>query len=293
MELEVYQRNVSVILKKRTTANRIYLEFLKFLTLNNLGGPGAGQYSGDELLRYSSCLQFAGYDNSTILTRLRHIEGETRRAALRGGISCKMVYSFFAEAKARSGSKHALDAEQSTLVAALSGAPSCASRTQLGLILLTGVRNMDIDGFGDLRFVRGSTHQWEVFADVTIAKQRKSPEDKTLLQLKGATCMFHLFDTSLQRDLVAWDKAITPFVQVGTMLRWMKSLPALKSFTTYSFRRCFIHAIIQAFTRENGSVDWPSVTQFTLHFSEKSVKSVYAKKAKELHPRNSVVDDDV
>ena len=263
-EMDTYQRNLSASLKKRKAAISAFSDFQKFLRINQLGGPHPYDYDGDMLLRYASCLECAKMDKGSITTHLRHIEGETRRSRLPSGISCRMVFVLFAEGKARAGAKHALDANQTELVSALAAAPSCTERTQMTLMLVTGVRNKDIQGFGDLRFVKVAG-SWEVFADVTIAKQRKSPEDKTLLQLRGTTCVFGALPMSLQRDLVAWDKR--NFMEVGLILVWLKNQVSLRKFTTYTFRRCFIHIIIHAFTRSNGTVDWTSVTQFTLHFS--------------------------
>lgn len=246
MESDVYVRNRTAILKKRKAAVATFAEFQTFLRLNNLGGPAPYDYDGDMLLRYSSCLEFARMDKGSILTKLRYIEGETRRARMPSGISCRMVHSLFAEAKAKAGAKHALDASQKELVTALSLAPSSTERTQLSLMLITGVRNKDIEGFGDLRFIKVE-NSWEIYADVTIAKQRKSPEDKTLLQLRGPTSLFGSLSSSMQRDLVAWDKK--NFKEVGLVLLWMKGQHGLCKYTTYTFRRCFIHIIIHAFTR--------------------------------------------
>lgn len=54
-------------------------------------------------------------------------------------------------------------------------------------------------------------------------------------------------------------------------------------FSTYTFRRNYVHRVLEEFTEVDGTVDWEKVTQYTLHFSEKVVKSVYAKTAEELY----------
>jgi len=60
----------------------------------------------------------------------------------------------------------------------------------------------------------------------------------------------------------------------------MRSQSSLKKFTTYSFRRNYVHRIIDHFTTD-GTVDWDRVTQLTLHFSDKLVRSIYSKMAAE------------
>ena len=161
----------------------------------------------------------------------------------------------------------------------------------LCLMVVTGARNADIAGFGELRCVKGRTpaqaaqpdHNkggpWTVLADVVISKTRKSPDDKVLLTLKGKTCVFGLFPAVLQLPMIKWDRA--SHKEVGKVLSWMRTQPLLAKYTTYTFRRCFIHTIIDAFKNEDGSIDWKKVTEFTLHFSEKTVKSVYARSAGE------------
>lgn len=278
--------NVSraLMLKKRKAQIDAFEKYMGWCALNNFLEKSE---EAATIFRYCSCLStprlhegaMRFMDPGSVLTTIRNLRNEQRRRKSFEGITHAMVKSHYQALKAKLGSSHAPDADMATLVKALQDAPPDTEGVQLSIMLLTGSRNADIEGFGDIRFSR-SESDWTILADVVCSKTRKTPDETTLLTLKGPTCFFNSFSPAQQRRMMSFKT--DDFVDTPELLRWMKQHDSTKVFTTYSFRRCYIHNILSAFTSVvNGSINWEAVLQYTLHFSEKTVKSVYAKKAGE------------
>ena len=59
----------------------------------------------------------------------------------------------------------------------------------------------------------------------------------------------------------------------------LKSLgPELEGYTSYSFRRLFVHRVIERFTDEDEMVAWAEVVKLTAHVQIETVRVSYAKK---------------
>lgn len=283
-ENDLFNTMVKQILTKRAAQISAYEKYIEFCTLNSLVHTHAAT-----ILQYCACQKFNGMDPGSILTMEKYIFSEERRRRAHLGITRGLVVGLFKLAKTKVGTKHAVDADFDLLIAALSAAPACHERTQLCLMLLIGSRNKDISGYGALRFSKNATI-WTVLCDVVISKTRNSPDDKCLLTLRGITCTFGKFPANLQLAMMNWKGEY--FVKTATVLTFMKKANTLAKYTTYTFRRNYIHRIITVFSNRDGSADWKSILQFTLHFSEKTVKSVYAKTAAEIAGDLSTSDTD-
>ena len=274
-EYDEYKRIQVAIAKKRTTSHRAYVKFCTFCTINTLDPKLPAS-----ILKYMACNLQAGMDPGSLLTMLRYIESEDHNVEMPDQITNRAIRGYLRLQKTKKGSRHAKDADVHVLIASLEACPSCEYRTQLALILLVGLRNADLEGTGARRIRENDTPP-KILFDVIVSKQRKRPEEKVLLRIQGPLCKAGLFSQGLLRDMKRWRPQL--FRPVALVLPWMKTQPSLRMFSTYTFRRNYVHRVLEEFTEVDGTVDWEKVTQYTLHFSEKVVKSVYAKTAEELY----------
>ncbi len=279
-EANLYLANRLYLEKKHAAARALYREFQEFTTLNGYGD----QPIAERLLRYCSTLEFWGYDPGTIVGRLRTLRSEIRRG---GSYSISQVEAIYGERKTKTGTWRAKDHSSEDLIETMSSWPSCEERTQLALILLNGCRNIDLAGTGGMVVTPS-----RVSADVIISKTRKRTEDRATLDLRPPFCILSAFPTDIISDLIAWSRRASGTTEqsahrvrrvftgrktagTGVILHFLRrhNFPG----TTYSFRRAYIHRTITLCTDADGSVDWAKVTERTLHFDPKLVKSVYAK----------------
>ncbi len=273
-ERMAYERNKELLIVKYKAQRREHEQYVNFCQINSLDTE-----EGNSLLLYGSCMESAGKDPGSIVSAFRLIEQERRRLLTPGGISRRAALDLFEKKKAKKGSKHAQDESLTSLLAALASAPSEPQRTQLAMMLLGGVRNADIEGTGGMVFNRnpGATR-----IDVLVAKNRTSLSERGTLTLIDRMNIFERFPVGLRDALKGYraqQNAGGKHIPVGNVLSWMKHQPSLRAYTTYSFRRNYIHRAIEVNRRPNGSVDWPAVLELTLHFSEKTVKGVYSRMA--------------
>jgi hypothetical protein len=273
-ERHAYEKAKCDILKKKAAAIQAFEDFISYCRLNELSTDDPAS-----MLQYGCSLQYYKLDPGTIRTRLKYILSEQRRRRLPSGVSQKMVFAHFGVMKVMKGTRRAEDADEETLIRFLNTMSSSPERTQLALMMLTGQRNEDLNGTGVMRIVSPS----HVVFDVLITKTRSMPEERATLQLKNGLCIFPELSASLQADIRSWAaltreaRSVKP---VGNVLRVLRQAEPSSRFTSYTFRRQYIHKVIDHFTdRETGYVDWKKVTSFTLHFDEKIVKSVYARTA--------------
>lgn len=278
-----FDKYVQQMLEKRRTAISKLAEYNKFCQLNNFPNLSQGSLYWPSVLRYCSALRASGMDPGSISTVIRLLEGEVKRLRAPEGISGTMVKSIFEKEKAIKGTRRAPDANLDTLINALAQAAPHACRTQLAHMLLFGVRNADLAGSGAMRYGPAESR-----CDILISKQRASAEERATLTLCGKLNIFTSLPNDIQLSMRQWQRTGTrpslrglpsrSHKKVGTVLRWMKDQPSLRKFTTYSFRRNYVHRIIDQHTTD-GTVDWDRVTQLTLHFSDRLVRSIYSKMA--------------
>jgi hypothetical protein len=137
---------------------------------------------------------------------------------------------------------------------------------------------------------------------VMVAKARRLPQDHTTLVLSGALLPWSSVPSSLRCDVREWRPSGTG-VSTVKLLAWMRRQPALsaviskagekkKHYTTHSFRRNYVHRVIDHFTGEDDIVIWKSVMEKTLHFSEKMVKSSYMKHASDYRDEMDMEDEE-
>jgi len=284
-QMRQFDKYVKIMLEKRKSAINAMSEYNRFCQLNNLPNLHQGSLYWSSVLKYASALRICGMDPGSISTAIRMLEGENRRLRMPEGISGTMVKAIFEKEKAVKGTRRAPDATLNVLLNALSQAEPHECRTQLAHMLLFGVRNADLAGTGAMRYTPTAAR-----CDVLISKQRASVEERGTLNLCGPLNIFGTFPADLQLSMRQWQRSGArqslrglpnrSHKKVGTVLRWMRSQSSLKKFTTYSFRRNYVHRIIDHFTTD-GTVDWDRVTQLTLHFSDKLVRSIYSKMAAE------------
>lgn len=249
-----------------TEARRHFVDFQDFCNINALS------LSADSFASYAAVLLHHDMDPGSVITRQKNVMSEIRRG---GVITWANVKKELGIQKARLGRRHARDAPISTLAAALDVCPSCVFRQHLLVIMLCGARNADLEEQNDdtwkLAVTQGVAR---ISMEVMVAKQRRLPQDHTTLTLSGRLIPWEELSEGLRRDALRWRPSVGR-ASTAKLLSWMKKQPSIKGFTTYTFRRNYVHRMITAFSGEDDLVQWKSVTEKTLHFSEKTVKASY------------------
>lgn len=173
---------------------------------------------------------------------------------------------------------HAPDQGREYLIHSLYSAPPSSCRTVAALMTLLGLRCADWGSLWSTQFAISSA---SVAVEVRVAKNRKNPGEVVTLRLLST--------------MPVWDDRLAEIITQGTeharenptegehllsvtttnLLAWCKK-NFDKKVTTYTFRRSYIHAIIDMCTDEEGHTDYEKVSKYTLHFEEKTVRSAYA-----------------
>jgi len=257
------------ILADRKQQIAVFDDFKRFTELN-----GFEIRSGEALLCFAAVLS-RYYDPGTVSTRLGYIRAELLR---NGRITSHLIEKHFKLKKALKGNNHAPDVNLFGCLAKLHRAPRGIERTSLAVILLTGLRNEDLKGAGDIRIAINGN----ITADVLVAKNRRSIGERTTLHLRGDFSIFNFFDDNLRDDVKVWCESAWPRTTIETaiLLHWMYK--EMKKTTTYTFRRQYIHRILDLLEDPStGYIPYDKVISYTLHFEEKTVKAFYMKRAQD------------
>ena len=278
-ERQLFEQIRTAILKKFQRQQRIYEQYLTFLSVNNFPDDD------ESLLKYTVALKYYNNDEGYIVSQLRDIRAEKRRG---GRIPFSAIMSHWSLKKTKAGTWRANDHDLESLISHLNEWPRGPERTQLAIMLSTGCRNEDLFGTGTVRISSS-----RISADIIVSKQRRLADERALLELRGDLVVFGEYSQDLQEDILIWANQRSTHIErtrtrrretllgrastvdVSVLLRFLKRQAF--SGTTYTFRRCYIQRIIQRFTSTSGIPDWDAILPYTLHFSPKMVKGVYAR----------------
>jgi len=270
-----YRNLLSQINKSCHQANTTFRDFLKFASLNALDSTNP-----TTLGYYCSALYAHGLDPGTISTRIDHIKSERTRLSA-GGVTIYLIQRYFDLLKAKKGRRPKSDAPWKTLITELTRAPRCLERTACVLMILTGSRNGCLGGLGDFRV---STNM--LSCDVLISKQRRSISDFGLLKLYKPFNIWEELTPELQTDIQNWAGSRNAQGQrkvVGSsqLIQWMQK-NINRKYTTNTYRRSYIHMILDGCTDANGRVDYARVITMTMHFRESTIRAFYEKRTADL-----------
>lgn len=190
------------------------------------------------------------------------------------------------EEAAKHGRGHAPDYCLSTLIVIYECVPS-STRAVCWLAIALGLRNIDLQWLRPVAITFGHVKNGELqdlWVDVAFGKVIRGTGDRRTLHLKRSMLPGILPPPELlqmvaegRQDFTSWEIA-----DVDTFNRALKkAMPRTNLLfvrgapTTYTFRRNFVHRIINCCRNPNGSVRWDEVTEYTLHFKEENVKAHY------------------
>lgn len=221
---------------------------------------------------YAALLLEHKMDPGSILSKQKNIQSELRND---GKITWYQVKKELSLRKARLGRKHAVDATTPDLAQILNNCPSCIPRTRLIIMYLTGARNADLEEQRDgTWYIAPLDDSVQIKMEVLVAKARRLPEDHTTLTLSGRAVPWNLLSPSAKNDALHW-KPSAQKCTTADLLIWMKR--NVQGLTSYSFRRNYVHRMVEMFTGADDIVCWKNVMEKTLHFSERTIKASYMK----------------
>jgi hypothetical protein len=182
--------------------------------------------------------------------------------------------------------RHARDHARKKLIQEIIQQPPGGMRFATACILQTGIRCADFEYLSVEQIYITSQ---SISVEVRVAKNRRKTGEITTVTINDTMSLWspELIGVLLEDyPLMTHGKRSTDqlfAVSSGEMIRAMKQWNVPNA-TTYTLRRSYVHAVI-AFATVNGVTNWQVVTQFTLHFDEKTVKSAYALHASDMHLR--------
>lgn len=280
-----YQKITAAIAKNCAQANAVYNDYKAFARINQLDLQEAGT-----IARFCAALLSAGLDPGTISTRIDYIRSERKRE-MSGGVTWWLLKRHYDLLKAKKGRRPKTDASGKKLLEELAKSPRCLERTICTFILLSGSRNGCIGGIGEILF---STR---IFAcDVLVSKQRRSAGDFGTLRLLRPFNIWADIPSQLQIDLNKWalqqdQEGKRKQVSTSQLLQWMQK-HINKKYTTYTFRRAYIHRVIDGCTSSNGTIDYQRVISMTMHFQESTIRAFYEKRTADLRQQASTDEEE-
>ena len=254
------------------------LEFEKFVSLND---RPAGTVAQDFLLLlFAIDIQLQGLGAGTTKTYMRSILGGYGRAQKpiwglypTQGPYIKDLFKIQELLISHEEVDHAKDMDLLT-AAQIIGLLTGAVQATAWLMLMTGARVADL-----LRLYRDQF----LFEPATLkilfkyTKGRRS--EKKAYTLALPYLKEFPIPLSVQHALNVAPKAIVCTVGVDEFNAALKLLgEKFEGYTSYSFRRLFVHRVIERFTSEDCMVAWAEVVKLTGHVSIETVRTSYAKK---------------
>lgn len=254
------------------------LEFEKFVALND---RPLGSMSYDLLLLlFAIDIQLQGLGAGTTKTYMRSILGVYGRAQLpvwgiypTQGPFIRDLFKIQELLISHEEVDHAKDMSMETaleIIALLRG----ADQVTAWMMLMTGARVADL-----LRLCR---HQFlfELGMMKVLFKYTKGRRNEkkayTLALPYVEEC---LMPVSVQQALNVGKDVIVCTASVDQFNAALKALgEAYEGYTSYSFRRLFVHRVIERFTNDECMTMWAEVVKLTGHVSIETVRTSYAKK---------------
>lgn len=270
---------VELVGKVLQTTDAARVKLRKFQDFTRTNALPSGTLS---LTKYAAVLLHHSMDPGSVVTVLQEIisesiqgkAGEPWRTEERP-FTTKELLSTLSLDKAHLGTRHARDFDLTTLVNSINSMPHIPARSALALMTLTGARNADILNIRDHRQLLVNANSIQL--DVKVAKNRRDVNKAVTLTISHHMSVWNKLSREVQNDIASFRCST-----LSTGLLNIAIHKVLPGATSYSFRRGYIHAIIDAFTTPDGTTTWDKVTEFTLHFNVATLKAFYAKKARDI-----------
>ena len=245
--------------------------FTRFVTLNDPEGTIPRDFL---LLLYSVDIQLQGIAATTTKTYVKGIMWALERAGKPiKGPSVTDMFKILAYLTAHEDADHALDISEETgmrVVAALSG----DAQVTAWAMKLCGARIADLERMERHQFLFAADGSVRISFQFTKNRRSKAAAYSLLLQLP--------MDEPIPASVVAAMKAapqtrIFP-LDVDGFNKAIRQLGSeFEGITSYSFRRLFVHRVIDRFT-EDGMTAWEECVKLTAHKKIETLRNSYAKK---------------
>ena len=254
------------------------LEFEKFVALND---RPVGTVSQDFLLLlFAIDIQLQGLGAGTTKTYMRSILGVYGRAQvpIKGiyptqGPCIKDLFKIQELLISHEEVDHAKDMDMETaarIIEALTG----PFQATAWLMLMTGARVADL-----LRLCRDQFSFEQAMLKIHFKYTKGRRSEKKAYTLALPYLEEFPIPVSVQYALNVPPQALVCTVSVDDFNNALKALgEQFEGYTSYSFRRLFVHRVIERFTNEECMVAWAEVVKLTGHVSIETVRTSYAKK---------------